>query len=585
MGVATRPDERQGGTLDGEGNRATGVGRDRALEPADDSARRSGARARAGCKARAARAARHDLGQEAEARLQPGAAGARPLRDADRGRRVPGRRCAAARRLGPGAAARARRPDPTTLGRFLASFSLGHICQLNRCLDELFARVLPLLDREQVTLDLDSTLVEHHGPAGSRQGARGTYVGKVAWHPLLAFVAETGEWLHGKLRNGHAAPSTGARRFLVECLDRVPPGARLALRADEGFYGQDFLADLERKGVTYAVGAPLIASVRARIGEIAEEDWRPSSYREGSEVASFLWGRRRGRSSGASSSAATPSRQASSSRSRTGSGTTGCSSRTTGSAPPTSSSPGTAPRPTSRTGSRRRSSGSGSTTSPASASTPTGRLPALHAARLRPALLAQVARPAAERARKLREAAALSLHQRRRHRRPLRPPPRPAPLRRLRALRRLHPSAAADPAARASARLTPPLLSQPTRRRALWRSHLSEAIVTRPLGLARRAGSRPAAIPMLRAKKAGQRAASAAYRRIRVARRELDRGRGGPSGVPGGLKDAQLGPYLVVFSTTCYRQGETTVCSPFRRRGETGPLECAQPLAFCCCAS
>src|SRR5712691_12483315 len=28
-------------------------------------------------------------------------------------------------------------PDPTTLGRFLASFSLGHICQLNRCLDEL----------------------------------------------------------------------------------------------------------------------------------------------------------------------------------------------------------------------------------------------------------------------------------------------------------------------------------------------------------------------------------------------------------------------------------------------------------------
>jgi hypothetical protein len=156
-------------------------------------------------------------------------------------------------------------------------------------LDELFARVLPLLDREQVTLDLDSTLVEHHGPAGSRQGARGTYVGKVAWHPLLAFVAETGEWLHGKLRNGHAAPSTGARRFLVECLDRVPPGARLALRADEGFYGQDFLADLERKGVTYAVGAPLIASVRARIGEIAEEDWRPSSYREGSEVASFLW--------------------------------------------------------------------------------------------------------------------------------------------------------------------------------------------------------------------------------------------------------------------------------------------------------
>lgn len=180
-------------------------------------------------------------------------------------------------------------PDPTTLGRFLASFNLGHVCQLNRALDLLFARVGPLLEREQVTLDLDSTLLEHHGPAGSRQGTRGTYAGKVAWHPLLCFVAETGEWLHAKLRNGHAAPSTGARRFLAECLRRLPAATRLFLRADEGFFGQAFLAELERKRITYTVGAPLIASVRQRIAEIPAGAWQPCGYREGSEVASFLW--------------------------------------------------------------------------------------------------------------------------------------------------------------------------------------------------------------------------------------------------------------------------------------------------------
>lgn len=180
-------------------------------------------------------------------------------------------------------------PDPTTLGRFLASFSLGHVGQLNRALDELFCRVHPLLERETVTLDLDATLVEHHGPPGSRQGTRGTYTGKVAWHPLLCFVAETGEWLHAKLRNGHAAASTGAKRFLVECLDRVPAGARLYLRADEGFYGQDFLATLERRQITYAIGTPLLASVRTRIDAITEADWRPSSYRAGSQVATFVW--------------------------------------------------------------------------------------------------------------------------------------------------------------------------------------------------------------------------------------------------------------------------------------------------------
>jgi Transposase DDE domain group 1 len=180
-------------------------------------------------------------------------------------------------------------PDPSTLGRFLRRFSLGHLGQLNRALDGVFTRVHPLLDRETVTLDLDATYIEHHGPVGSRQGTRGTYKGKVCWHPLLCFVGETGEWLHAKLRNGHAAASTGSSRFLDECLRRLPVGARLFLRADEGFWGQDFFADLERRAITYAVGAPLIASVRGRIGEIAEADWQPSCYRDGSEVASFHW--------------------------------------------------------------------------------------------------------------------------------------------------------------------------------------------------------------------------------------------------------------------------------------------------------
>jgi Transposase DDE domain group 1 len=180
-------------------------------------------------------------------------------------------------------------PDPTTLGRFLARFNLGHIRQLDRVLDEVFARVHPLLGRETVTLDLDATLVEHHGPVGSRQGTRGTYTGKVAWHPLLCFVGETGEWLHGTLRNGHAAASTGAVRFVRRCLRRLPDGARVFLRADEGFWGQDFFAELERSQVTYAIGAPQIPSVKARISEIPAADWRPSSYRPGSEVASFEW--------------------------------------------------------------------------------------------------------------------------------------------------------------------------------------------------------------------------------------------------------------------------------------------------------
>jgi hypothetical protein len=180
-------------------------------------------------------------------------------------------------------------PEPTTLGRFLRRFTLGHLGQLNRALDELFGRVHPLLQRETVTLDLDASYVEHHGPVGSRQGTRGVYTGKVAWHPLLCFVGETGEWLHAKLRHGHAAASTGARCFLAECLRRVPDGVRLFLRADEGFYGKDFLAELERRRITYTIGAQLNRALRERIAAVADADWQRSSYRDGSEVTSFVW--------------------------------------------------------------------------------------------------------------------------------------------------------------------------------------------------------------------------------------------------------------------------------------------------------
>lgn len=180
-------------------------------------------------------------------------------------------------------------PDPTTLGRFLRRFGLGHLAQLNRALDQAFARVHPLLERERVTLDLDASYIETHGPVGARHGARGTYTGKVALHPLLCFVAETGEWLHARLRNGHAAASRGAGRFVGECLRRLPAGAHVYLRADEGFWGQDFFAELERRQITYAIGAPLIASVRTRIAAVAAAEWLPSSYREGSEVTSFVW--------------------------------------------------------------------------------------------------------------------------------------------------------------------------------------------------------------------------------------------------------------------------------------------------------
>ena len=175
-------------------------------------------------------------------------------------------------------------------GRFLRRFNIGYIAQLNLALDRLFARVHPLVERGRaVTLDIDASLIETHGPVGSRQGARGSYAGKVCWHPLFCFIAETGEWLGAKLRSGTAHAQSGALAFPDSCLRRLPENVCVLLRADRGFWGNPVLAGLGRRKITYAVGAPLIASVKQRISAVDEAAWGPSCYRDGSEVAEFHW--------------------------------------------------------------------------------------------------------------------------------------------------------------------------------------------------------------------------------------------------------------------------------------------------------
>jgi hypothetical protein len=49
------------------------------------------------------------------------------------------------------------------------------------------------------------------------------------------------------------------------------------------------LAELERRRVTYTVGAMLNRALRERISAVPGDDWQRSCYREGSQVASFAW--------------------------------------------------------------------------------------------------------------------------------------------------------------------------------------------------------------------------------------------------------------------------------------------------------
>ena len=140
-------------------------------------------------------------------------------------------------------------PAPQTAGTWLRRFTLGHLGQLSKALEQVQRRAFLLASVEEVTLDFDSTYL--FSRSTRRQGVDRTYKKGYALHPLLCFDAVSGAAVHARLRRGKAGASTGMKTFLTETLRRVPDGIAVRARMDSGFYGGPLLAQLEAAGVTY----------------------------------------------------------------------------------------------------------------------------------------------------------------------------------------------------------------------------------------------------------------------------------------------------------------------------------------------
>lgn len=165
---------------------------------------------------------------------------------------------------------------PSTLGTFLRAFTFGHLRQLDAVLAETLRRVwerttLP----ERLVVDIDSTVCEVEG--AKKAGASYAYTKVLAYNPLLASRADTGEVLHARMRTGSANTQRGAIRFveeLVARLRRAGVHGELVVRFDAGFWNNKLLKTLKRLGVHYTMGTRMVAALVSRVDEIAEYAWR-----------------------------------------------------------------------------------------------------------------------------------------------------------------------------------------------------------------------------------------------------------------------------------------------------------------------
>lgn len=144
---------------------------------------------------------------------------------------------------------------------------------------------------EELILDIDASLLIAHS---EKEGAAGNYKGGFGFHPLLCYLAETGEPLAGILRPGNAAAHTAGDHFevLQLALEQLPEAdldREILARADIGGRTHAFTQDCRDAGIRFSVGYEVDERVRGAIAELPESAWQSAidgdgDVREGAQV-------------------------------------------------------------------------------------------------------------------------------------------------------------------------------------------------------------------------------------------------------------------------------------------------------------
>jgi hypothetical protein len=166
-------------------------------------------------------------------------------------------------------------PHQSTFSRFLAKFTVPVAERVGEANVELLMKARnSFKDYYEMTLDFDShvkTVYGHQQRAG--KGYNPKKPGRKSFHPLCCFIGETRDFLWGRFRPGNRYSGQGAKSFLRECLKLLPKRIRkLRARGDSGFFDEDFLEELERRRVEYAIAAKLYTPIQYLLAGLEYRD-------------------------------------------------------------------------------------------------------------------------------------------------------------------------------------------------------------------------------------------------------------------------------------------------------------------------
>jgi hypothetical protein len=139
-------------------------------------------------------------------------------------------------------------PVVSTFWRYVNSMGLNQGSSLLRVISVLRERAWQQcgIVYEQIDVDIDTTVETVYGEQqGARVGHNPRNRGKKGYRPIVAFIAQTREYIAGKLRKGATVSGEETARF-TEQISRQLPGCvkRVLVRADSEFFSWESIKAL-----------------------------------------------------------------------------------------------------------------------------------------------------------------------------------------------------------------------------------------------------------------------------------------------------------------------------------------------------
>ena len=163
-----------------------------------------------------------------------------------------------------------RLPSQATYSRFFHKFSWKRNEEVFATLQRKF---LAQIDVGALTIDLDSSVITRYGnQEGAKRGYNPKKRGRNSHHPLMAFIDQTKMVANAWMRAGNTSDLNNYDAFLSETFDVVLKDKEIGLvRADSGFYSNDFLKWFEKRNLNYIVAVKFYENFKYKIGAI--EKW------------------------------------------------------------------------------------------------------------------------------------------------------------------------------------------------------------------------------------------------------------------------------------------------------------------------